>query len=135
VTLADFFADYAARSLGDQPESLAPLYADTFIVAGPEGSHAFPNDEQFIAWLRQVAEFNRDHGMRTMRPVAIREDALSPLHTLATVTWGAQFERTGDAVIEFEIAYLLERRADTWLILAYVSRADQAAAMARLGLA
>jgi len=134
VTLDDFFADYAARSLGEAPESLAPLYADTFIVAGPEGSHAFPNDDQFIAWLRQMADFNRAHGMRVLRPLAVREATLSPLHALATVTWGAQFERTGDEVIEFEIAYLLERTAEAWRILAYISRADQAAEMARLGL-
>lgn len=135
MTLDDFFARYAERSLGPTPEALADLYAPTFLVAGPEGSAAFPNDDRFRAWLRGVADFNRAHDMRTLHAIKVREATLSPLHTLATVTWGAQFERTGDEVIEFEIAYLLERTAQAWRILAYISRADQAAEMSRLGLA
>ena len=134
MTLDEFFARYAERSLGPAPETLAECYAPTFIVAGPEGSRAFPNDERFLAWLREVADFNRAHGMRTLRPIEVREASLSPLHTLATVTWGAQFTRTGDELIAFEIAYLLERTEDAWRILAYVSRASQADEMARLGL-
>jgi hypothetical protein len=50
---------------------------------------------------------------------------------LATVTWGAQFEKTGDRILEFEISYLLEKSGEEWRILAYISRSDQAAEMAK----
>lgn len=76
--------------MGPQPEALAGLYAPTFIVGGPEGSHAFANDGHFLEWLRQVAAFNHEHGMRTLTVVSLHGTDLSPLHTLATVTWGAR---------------------------------------------
>ena len=40
----------------------------------------------------------------------------------------------GDRVIEFDIAYLLERADEQWRILAYISREDEAEAMQREGL-
>src|SRR5262245_52306551 len=134
MSLDQFFRRYAELSLGPQPEALAGLYAPTFIVGGPEGSHAFANDSRFLEWLRQVAVFNREHGMRTLTVVSIHQTELSPLHTLANVTWGARFDKTGDRLIEFVISYLLEQSGGGWRILSYISRADQNAEMAKEGL-
>ena len=100
----------------------------------PEGSQAFTNDARFVEWLRQVADFNRQHGMRALEAVSIRDVPLSPLHTLAAVIWGARFEKTGSRVIQFEISYLLENTGDDWRILSYISRSDQNAEMAKEGL-
>jgi hypothetical protein len=134
MSLDGFFSRYAELSLGPQPEALTGLYGPTFIVAGPHGSQAFTNDVRFVEWLRQVANFNREHGMRSLTATSIRDTTLSPLHTLATVTWGARFEKTGDRTIEFEISYLLEKAEAEWRILSYVSRDDQNAAMKKEGL-
>ena len=133
-TLRAFFARYAELSLGTAPERLAPLYAPTFIVAGPEGSQAFANDGKFLDWLRQVRDFNQHHGMQSLAVKDIREVPLSPVHTLATVTWGARFQKTGERLVEFAIAYLVERAGDDWKILAYISERDQTEEMQRLGL-
>ena len=134
MSLDQFFRRYAELSTGPQPEALADLYAATFIVGGPEGSQAFANDDGFVAWLRKVADFNRQHGMRALETASIREMTLSPLHTLAAVVWGARFEKTGNRVIQFEISYLLEKTGDEWRILSYISRSDQSAEMAKEGL-
>lgn len=134
MTLNQFFDRYAELSTSTQPDGLATLYAPTFIVGGPEGSQAFTNDARFIDWLRQVADFNKQHGMRDLRVVTVRDAELSPIHTLATVTWGTRFEKTGDRLIEFDIAYLLERADDKWRILSYISRSDQSEEMAKAGL-
>ena len=134
LSLSAFFKRYAGISMGPQPEHLAGLYAPTFIVGGPQGSRAFTNDSLFIDWLRQVGDFNRRHGMRSLTAVSIREATLSPLHVLARVTWGAQFDKTGDRLIEFEIAYLLEQAREDWTILSYISRSDQNEEMKREGL-
>jgi Domain of unknown function (DUF4440) len=134
MSLDRFFSRYAELSLGPQPEALARLYAPTFIVGGPQGSQAFTNDARFIEWLRQVASFNRQHGMRVLTAMSIRDVTLSPLHTLATVTWGARFEKTGDRIIAFEISYLLEKAEDEWRILSYISYSDQNAEMEKEGL-
>jgi hypothetical protein len=61
--------------------------------------------------------------------MSIRDATLSPIHTLATVTCGARFEKTGDRIIDFEISYLLEKTDDEWRILSYTSCSDQNAAM------
>jgi hypothetical protein len=134
MSLDQFFNRYAELSMGPQPEALATLYAPTFIAGGPTGSHAYANDDRFLEWLRQIADFNRQHGMRMLTPLSIRDLALSPIHTLATVTWGARFEKTGDRVIRFEISYVLEQAEDTWQVLSYISRSDQNDEMTRAGL-
>jgi hypothetical protein len=72
--------------------------------------------------------------MRGLAAISVGEQPLSPRHTLAPVRWGARFEQTGERVIEFTIAYLLEGDADGWTILAYISERDQAEEMKRLGL-
>lgn len=132
--LTSFFERYAQISSGSRPEDLAALYAPTFIVGGPKGSQAFANDASFLVWLRQVGDGNRASGLRAMRPLEVCDQTLSAIHTLATVRWGAQFDKTGDRVIAFTIAYLLERKDGAWLILAYVSEEDQEDAMKREGL-
>ena len=134
MALDQFFNRYAELSLGPHPEALAGLYAPTFIVGGPEGSQAFANDSRFREWLRQVVAFNREHGMRALTVVSIDDRGLSPLHTLATVTWGALFDTTGDRIIQFVISYLLERADADWRILSYISRTDQNTEMAKEGL-
>jgi len=134
MSLTQFFTHYAELSLGLQPEALARLYAPTFIVGGPQGSRAFPNDARFIEWLRQVANFNRQHGMRALAVVSVHETTLSPRHALATVTWAARFEKTGERVIEFDIAYLVEQADASWQILSYISRSDQETEMKKAGL-
>jgi Domain of unknown function (DUF4440) len=134
MSLRQFFDRYAELSMGPQPENLAALYAPTFVVGGPTGSQAFTNDARFLDWLRQVGEFNREHGMRSLSVFTIDEVTLSPLHTLATVTWGAQFEKHGERVIEFEISYLLEKADGSWKILSYIAQSDQNEEMKKEGL-
>ena len=134
MSLSRFFEEYARLSQGDEPSALAALYAPTFIVGGPQGSHAFANDARFLEWLDQVRDFNRQHGMRSIAPLAIQEITISPRHSLARVTWGARFARTGDRLIEFEIGDLLEQSGDRWTILSYISRSDQDEEMRKLGL-
>ena len=134
MTVEQFFTNYAATSMGDDGAALAALYAPSFFVAGPRGSMTFPNDARFLEWLAHMRAFNRQHGMHALSPAAVRETALSPVHVLAQVRWRVQFEKTGARAIEFEIAYLLERVAESWRVLGYVSERDQEEEMQALGL-
>lgn len=134
MTTEEFFARYAALSMGDDDRALAALYAPSFLVAGPKGSATFANDGRFLEWLAQVRAFNRQHGLQAISPAAVRETSLSPLHVLAHVRWSARFGKTGDRTIEFEIAYLLERAEESWRVLGYVSARDQEEEMRALGL-
>ncbi len=134
AALTAFFERYAKASLGNDPQVLAAMYAPSFIVGGPRGSATFANDARFLDWLKEVHDFNRKHGMRTLEIVSVAPTQLSPVHTLVIVKWGARFEKTGDRLVAFQIAYLLENAADGALILSYISEADQEAEMKALGI-
>ena len=131
--LAKFFTDHASASLSGDPQSLATRYAPTFIVAGPQGSQAFANDEAFSEWLVQVRAGNLEIGMRALSPLTVDVQVLSPAHVLANVVWSAVFEKAGDTPVTFRIAYLLETTPEI-KILAYVSEADEEAEKKKLGL-
>lgn len=51
--LRTWFKEYAEISQGPQPEALAQRYAESFLVAAPNASAAFQNDERFQEWLRR----------------------------------------------------------------------------------
>jgi hypothetical protein len=134
MTVEQFFARYAALSMGDDDRTLAAMYAPSFFVAGPKGSMTFANDAKFLDWLASVRAFNRQHGMRALSPATVRETALSPRHVLAQVRWSTRFEKTGARAIEFDIAYLLESADESWRMLGYVTARDQEEEMRALGL-
>jgi hypothetical protein len=131
----EFFERYAVVARAADPEPLASMYAPAFLVAGPQGSATFTNDARFREWLRGVAAAHEARGMRSLAVADVELRRLSPIHLLAEVTWDTRFEKTGDRPITLRIAYLLERADDGLRVLAYVSEADEAAEMKRLGLA
>ena len=135
AALAALFRAYGAAALGTDPGGIAAFSADSVLAAGPTGSAVFQNDEHFVAWLRQVRRFNQDTGMTAMQVMSLGEPlSLSERHRLVSVEWGARFARTGDRVIRFRIAYLVERVGDSRKTLAYVSGKDQEQEMRALGL-
>ena len=131
--LTAFFQRYAEDSLHGEPTAIAGAYAPSFIVAGPNGSQSFANDEKFLQWLEKMRTFNRHHAMQSLEPSRVEVHQLSPIHALAGVTWSARFAKTGDRDIGFVISYLLERAGDSWKVLSYVSEADQEDEMRKLG--
>jgi hypothetical protein len=134
ISTRDFFETYAEVSMAGDAARLASFYAPTFIVAGPQGSAGFPNDRDFLRWLRGVFAFNRRAGMTSMQVVTLNEARLSDTHATANVTWGTRFAKTSDLLIEFDITYLLEDLGSGRKILAYVSHKDQEDEMRRLDL-
>lgn len=133
--LRDFFERYAQLSLGDKPEQMAKYYDTSFLVAGPKGVATFTNDEKFLAWLREVHDFNVQSGMRSMTVHDVSGSTpVGPDYQLVTVEWAATFERTGDEPIRFSISYLLRRADGAFKIAAYVSHEDQKEAMRENGL-
>ena len=130
-----FFRNYGAAALEGAPERIASFYAESFIAGGPNGSAVFRNDEQLIEWLMQLQQFNASTGMTAMTLVSINDSKpLSSRHQLVAVEWGANFEKTGERLITFEISYILERSGEDWKIIAYISKKDQEEEMKAMGL-
>lgn len=132
--LADFFARYAERSLGESPEAIAAAYAPSFFMAGPKGSGVFQNDAAFLEWLRGVHAFNEKTGLRALRALSVDGEVLSPTHALARVRWASRYAKTGEREITFDITYVMERTADSWRILGSISHEDQDEVMRTFGL-
>lgn len=114
--------------------TIAAFYADSFIAAGPKGSMAFRNDEQFIQWLQQMQSFNRSHGMERMQVMEMAETPISNEYRMATVTWGAVFSKTGSTPVSFRISYFVATAAETPRIIMYISHEDQEEVMKAKGL-
>ncbi|WP_157977259.1 hypothetical protein [Taibaiella helva] len=91
AALKEFFESYGVISCSGDLKPLAGFYADSFMVAGPEGSAAFRNDESFVQWLEQLRQANERSGLKSMRIVAFNEFPISRQYKGAAVTWGAQF--------------------------------------------
>jgi hypothetical protein len=129
-----FFRDYAVASVESPAARIPAFYADSFLVCGPRGSAVFRNDGKFVEWLGQTHEFNQRTGMISMEVVSIEETLSLSINTLLVrVDWGSRFRKTGDRLITFRIAYLLEKVDERWRILAYVSEKDQEEEMRALG--
>ena len=132
--LKSFFEAYAEAAVNSDPTALAGLYAEDFIASGPAGSAVFKNDEQFLAWLSQVHEFNRQVGIRSLEVGSIHVTPIGDHHAFATVEWCARFEKTGDESICFEISYLVRFSEGKTLILGYISHEDQEEVMTARGI-
>jgi hypothetical protein len=129
-----FFDGYAKASMGPDPEAVADHYASDFVTSGPTGSAAFRNDEKFLAWLRQVHDFNQQSGMQSLEVVSVSQVPIEDHHALATVEWGTTFVKTAEEQIRFQISYLVQLLDGRPVILAYVSHQDQEEVMKARGL-
>lgn len=134
TTLRDFFEQYASTSFGGAPEALAAFYDTSFLAAGPKGGAAFPNDDAFKGWLREVRAFNLKTGMSSLAVDKVSESTIGGGYTLAAVTWVVTFVRTGDTPLRFDISYLVRHADDGWKIAAYISHDDQEEMMRANGL-
>lgn len=130
----EYFQRYAAVSLGPDPEQLADFYDESFLTAGPRGGVTFKNDDAFLAWLRQVHDFNATTGMTALAVEDIEQIPVSADYALVTVKWSATFQKLGSEPIRFNISYLLRRTETGHRISAYVSHEDQEEAMRANGL-
>jgi len=132
--IKNFFENYASVSMKSEPGLHANLYADDFIAAGPSGSAVYKNDAQFLEWLRRIYDFNKKTGMVSIQVISVRDNPISEQYSLASVEWGAEYEKTGDALIHFEITYLLQFFQNQIQILAYISHEDQEKVMKERGI-
>jgi hypothetical protein len=123
--IQEFFTRYADASLNGSPATIAGFYGKSFIMVGPTGSQAFANDDSFLKWLQGVLDFNKQSGLEKMFVRNIDSLSVGKHIWKATVTWGSQFAKTGNRIIEFDLHYLLEKFESGLKIIMYISDEDQ----------
>jgi hypothetical protein len=136
-----FFRDYAAayeRSLGETVDSAAirSFFAEEFLGAGVDESvRAGRNDDSFEDALQQGYAFYKAIGTKRMRSRKVEVAAIDDGHDLVRVYYTADYEKKdGTAVsIDFDVAYLLQRRKGGPKIFAFIA-GDEMGLYRRLGL-
>jgi hypothetical protein len=137
TTLNAFFAAYENRfnqALADPPQDdidgTTAAFAECFIEASPRGVTCGKNDE----WLRDAIPQGNAHyrslGTQSMRVAGLEITPLDDLHAAVKVHWDSRYVRRSDGQpvrIEFDVTYLVQRRADGPKIFAYLTGDEQQA--------
>jgi hypothetical protein len=129
----EFFEDYVQtfnRVLaGDaDADSVRRCYAETFISAGVNGVVACTrNDDHYGKFLREGTEFYRRIGTRRMNVRRVEPQPIDEEHDLVRVLMSSDYLKSGTGItIDFDVTYLLQRRADGPKIFAFVSGDEMA---------
>lgn len=132
--LRAFFEKYAEALNNKDINAIAGSYARQFIAAGPKGSAAYPNDETFIEWLKQVEAFNEKTGMEQMEIVHVEISPVSGEYESAKVSWRTSFRSRPGEAFSFDITYIVEKQQENYAIILFISHLDQEEYMKEKGL-
>lgn len=130
--LSDFFRAYGRAF--DDGNALAEFYGDFAVASAPNFVGGLKGREEILAALSGVAENQVKTGMTSLVPLNVETTEIDSLHFWSKVRWGAQFKKTGQKKIEFDISYLLRRNEQKLLILLYISHQDEQQLRQELGL-
>lgn len=129
-----FFHDYVEvfnRSITEavDVEAIRASYAEYFVSATVGGLvQGGANDGKYADVLKQGAEFYRALGLQRMVVVKVEAASIDDGHDLVRPFFRADYERKdGKAVsIEFDVAYMIQRRDDGPKIFAFVAGDEMA---------
>ncbi len=133
ASVRKFFERYECffnQSLGGDGDmnEVAMLYASEFIAASPAGVMAGKNDDQFKQVMAQGYERYRAMGTKEMRIRNVRISPMDDHHCVAHVAWTASYARHAqpDAVIEFDVHYLVQQLDEEPKVFGWVAGDEQA---------
>ncbi len=127
-----FFTDYGESAF--DPERTLGFYGDFAVASTPSFVGCLRGAEEMAAAFSQVADGQRRTGLIGMKPGRVDATELDAFHLLVKVQWNAQFEKTGDQVIEFDVSYVLRRMEKGFQILLYISHQDEVEMRRELGI-
>lgn len=127
-----FFEEYGDAFLS--PEVIASFYADCTVAADPSFIGGLKGSREVLKEMKKVVDYQKKTGMRSLSPVSVEIGEIAAPHYLATVTWGAFFEKTGDKLISFSISYILREEDATFKILTSISHEDERRMRSQLGI-
>ena len=129
-----FFADFEKHFSALDVQAQADAYADTFISAGPKGTIA-QGKQDLINKAQQAADFYKSVGQTGAKIISKQEQPITNEYTMVTVHWGVTFEKTGDALNEFTVTYIIQETEAQPKIILFITHQDEQEAIQKLGLA
>lgn len=127
-----YFTTYGESAF--DPDRTLSFYGDFAVASTLSFVGCLRGAEEMATAFRQVADGQRRTGLVGMKPNRVEATELDAFHLLAKVWWNAQFEKTGDQVIEFQVSYVLRRVEDGFQILLYISHQDETEMRRELGI-
>lgn len=123
--LQQFLAAYAEHTAASNNPALVAQFADTFLVAGPSGSHCIRSAD-FARALPRRAELFASLGCQPAELIAAEESPLDTHYALVRTTWRFTFIRPQHATetIDSESIFLIDTGSDPFRILLYLTPHD-----------
>ena len=120
-----FFEAFQRDSNSDDIPSMVSNFAETFLVAGPQGAQCVRSTD-FAAVLPKRKQLFTRLGCRPAALVALQQTPLDARYVIAKTTWRFDFDR-GNAAMEevfVDSTYLLDTGASAFKIVLYLSHQD-----------
>lgn len=127
------FAQYEKAFATLDINQTAAFYADTFLAGGPNGV-VVHRHEEFAKKAEELAAFYKKIGQTAGKIISMRETPISNDYTMVTVHWGAQYEKTGDRWIEFDVSYFIQVNLPEPRIIMFITHEDEETVLKELGL-
>src|SRR5215467_4429413 len=112
ITVEEFFRRYEQANHDFDVQSIAKLYADTFMFGNPQGVQAVKR-EDFVRVLPRRKDFMKTAGLLSSRVNSIETSALDSKYMLVKTVWNMSFRANNeDDVIRSLATYVLSAIGD-----------------------
>jgi len=134
-TIERFFRHFEAGSAAADVESLAAMYAPSFLMAGPSGAQVVKASDLMLAIPKRKQLFDAA-GCRSTTLLSLADTRLDERYSLVRTEWQWTFARTDGTTenITLPASYIVDRAPDGPRSVRYVNPADIAAIMRERGL-
>ena len=131
--LDTLFKQYATAFDQMDIKAISHFCADNFMSAGPNGIIS-QTKQEYVEKAEQVVNFYRSIGRKSARIISKRMMPICDKYTMVVIRWGITFEKTGSALIEFDISYIIYEEEPDPKIILFISHEDEEIAMKKLGI-
>lgn len=122
--LRTFLKEYEAAFNRFDARAIARAYAPSFLMS--DGHHEEPlrNDETLLEGILRAGEFYKHLGVASVRLTPGAEESIDDTHALLKTHWNL-LKQNGDELVDFDSAYVVRRRRDTWEIILVIATDEE----------
>jgi hypothetical protein len=119
------FLDIFEQSRNEGADAAAALYAETFLVGGPEGARCI-RAEDFARTLPKRKEMFEQAGCLRTELASVVETPLDTRYSMARTRWQMHFQRANgcEERIEVESTFIVDFGCEAPRIIAYLAHHD-----------
>lgn len=130
-----FFREFEKNSNTGDVDQIVSQFADSFIVAGPDGSQVVPSND-FRAAIPHRKKLFENLGSRSTTLESIHETKLDDQYVLAKTEWRMQFDRGAGAAEDVTVwaTYIVHTSGEARKIVFYLTHENIMAVLQQRGI-